>query len=99
MLDLVPLRRPLTVSTRQRSFAHVAKLPAPELRPSSVQHVVEDILYLYREPCRSRGRKKWGRTLFFALRKMGYVPIFFVPIFESPSIVCLARRASRTINF
>ncbi len=36
-------------------FAHVAKLPAPELRPCAVQDVVEDILYLYREPCRSRG--------------------------------------------
>ena len=36
-------------------FAHVAKLPAPELRPCAVQDVVEDILYLYREPCRSHG--------------------------------------------
>lgn len=36
-------------------FTHVAKLPAPELRPCAVQDVVEDILYLYREPCRSRG--------------------------------------------
>jgi len=36
-------------------FAHVAKLPAPELRPCAVQDVVEDIIYLYREPCRSRG--------------------------------------------
>jgi nitrogen fixation/metabolism regulation signal transduction histidine kinase len=36
-------------------FTHVAKLPVPELRPCGVQDVVEDILYLYREPCRSRG--------------------------------------------
>ena len=36
-------------------FTHVAKLPVPELRPCAVQDVVEDILYLYREPCRSRG--------------------------------------------
>jgi nitrogen fixation/metabolism regulation signal transduction histidine kinase len=36
-------------------FTHVAKLPAPELRPCAVQDVVEDILYLYQEPCRSRG--------------------------------------------
>lgn len=36
-------------------FTHVAKLPAPELRPCALQDVVEDILYLYREPCRRRG--------------------------------------------
>ncbi|XLZ72369.1 ATP-binding protein [Massilia sp. SR12] len=36
-------------------FTRVAKLPAPELRPCAVQDVVEDLLYLYREPCRSRG--------------------------------------------
>lgn len=36
-------------------FTHVAKLPAPDLRPCALQDVVEDILYLYREPCRSRG--------------------------------------------
>jgi nitrogen fixation/metabolism regulation signal transduction histidine kinase len=43
-------------------FTHVAKLPAPELRPCAVQDVVEDILYLYREPCRSRGiRIGWRR--------------------------------------
>lgn len=36
-------------------FTHVAKLPAPELRPCRVQDVAEDILWLYREPCRSRG--------------------------------------------
>lgn len=43
-------------------FTHVAKLPAPELRPCALQDVVEDILYLYREPCRSRGiRLGWRR--------------------------------------
>lgn len=36
-------------------FTRVAKLPAPELRPCAVQDVVEDILYLYREQCRSLG--------------------------------------------
>lgn len=36
-------------------FTHVAKLPAPELRPCAVQDVVADILWLYREPCRARG--------------------------------------------
>jgi len=36
-------------------FTRVAKLPAPELLPCAVQDVVEDILYLYREPCRNRG--------------------------------------------
>ncbi|WP_342120421.1 sensor histidine kinase [Pseudoduganella sp. OTU4001] len=43
-------------------FTHVAKLPAPDLRPCAVQDVVEDILYLYREPCRRRGiRIGWRR--------------------------------------
>jgi two-component system nitrogen regulation sensor histidine kinase NtrY len=36
-------------------FTHVVKLPEPERRPCQVQDVVEDILWLYREPCRSRG--------------------------------------------
>lgn len=33
----------------------VAKMPAPELRPCTVSAIMDDILYLYREPCRSRG--------------------------------------------
>ncbi len=36
-------------------FARVVKMPAPELRPNAVRDLMDDILYLYREPCRSRG--------------------------------------------
>jgi len=35
-------------------FTRVVKMPAPELRPVPVRELVDDILYLYREPCRSR---------------------------------------------
>lgn len=43
-------------------FTRVVKMPAPELRPHAVREVVDDILYLYREPCRSRGiRLAWRR--------------------------------------
>ena len=36
-------------------FTRVVKMPAPELRPIAVRDIMDDILYLYREPCRSRG--------------------------------------------
>ncbi|SHN44133.1 Histidine kinase-, DNA gyrase B-, and HSP90-like ATPase [Duganella sacchari] len=36
-------------------FTRVVKMPAPELRPNAVRDVMDDILYLYREQCRSRG--------------------------------------------
>jgi nitrogen fixation/metabolism regulation signal transduction histidine kinase len=36
-------------------FTRVVKMPAPELRPNAVRDIMDDILYLYREPCRSRG--------------------------------------------
>lgn len=36
-------------------FTRIVKMPAPELRPASPQAIAEDILWLYREPCRSRG--------------------------------------------
>jgi len=43
-------------------FTRVVKMPAPELRPIAVRDLVDDILYLYREPCRSRGiRIAWQR--------------------------------------
>ena len=35
-------------------FTRVVKMPAPELRPVAVREVMDDILYLYREQCRSR---------------------------------------------
>ncbi|WP_432382926.1 sensor histidine kinase [Duganella sp. P38] len=36
-------------------FTRVVKMPAPELRPGAVRDIMDDILYLYREQCRSRG--------------------------------------------
>jgi nitrogen fixation/metabolism regulation signal transduction histidine kinase len=43
-------------------FTQVVKMPAPELRPCAPQDILDDILYLYREPCRSRGiRLGWAR--------------------------------------
>jgi nitrogen fixation/metabolism regulation signal transduction histidine kinase len=43
-------------------FTRVVKMPAPELRPAAVRDIMDDILYLYREPCRSRGiRIEWLR--------------------------------------
>lgn len=36
-------------------FTRVVKMPAPELRPGKVRDIMDDILYLYREQCRSRG--------------------------------------------
>jgi two-component system nitrogen regulation sensor histidine kinase NtrY len=43
-------------------FTRVVKMPAPELRPNAVRDIMDDILYLYREPCRSRGISiEWAR--------------------------------------
>ncbi|WP_343732959.1 ATP-binding protein [Duganella sp.] len=43
-------------------FTRVVKMPAPELRPNAVRDIMDDILYLYREQCRSRGiRIAWER--------------------------------------
>lgn len=36
-------------------FTRVVKMPAPELRANAVRDIMDDILYLYREQCRSRG--------------------------------------------
>lgn len=36
-------------------FTRVVKMPAPELRPNAVRDIMDDIVYLYREQCRSRG--------------------------------------------
>ncbi|TFW11446.1 sensor histidine kinase [Massilia arenosa] len=45
-------------------FTRVVKMPAPELRPVSLAALVDDIAWLYREPCRARGIElDWsGRT-------------------------------------
>lgn len=43
-------------------FTRVVKMPAPEPRPNAIRDIMDDILYLYREPCRSRGiRIAWAR--------------------------------------
>lgn len=43
-------------------FTRVVKMPAPELRPTAVAAMVDDILWLYREQCRSRGIEiGWAR--------------------------------------
>ncbi|MES2125775.1 MAG: ATP-binding protein [Pseudomonadota bacterium] len=36
-------------------FTRVVKMPAPELRPTDVKAMLDDIVTLYREPCRLRG--------------------------------------------
>jgi len=43
-------------------FTHVVKMPAAEPRPNDLREMVDDIVRLYREPCRSRGiRIEWLR--------------------------------------
>lgn len=43
-------------------FSRVVKMPAAELRPTSLREVMEDILTLYREQCRTRGiHIDWSR--------------------------------------
>ncbi|MYN17001.1 sensor histidine kinase [Rugamonas sp. FT107W] len=48
-------RRNVSLGEFIERFTRVVKMPAPELRPNAVRDVMDDILYLYREPCRSRG--------------------------------------------
>jgi nitrogen fixation/metabolism regulation signal transduction histidine kinase len=43
-------------------FTRVVKMPAPELRPTRLQDVVDDILWLNREQCNTRGiQLGWSR--------------------------------------
>ena len=48
-------RRNVSLGEFIERFTRVVKMPAPELRPNAVRDIMDDILYLYREPCRSRG--------------------------------------------
>jgi nitrogen fixation/metabolism regulation signal transduction histidine kinase len=42
-------------------FTRVVKMPAPELRPAAIREVMDDILWLNREQCASRGiALAWG---------------------------------------
>jgi nitrogen fixation/metabolism regulation signal transduction histidine kinase len=55
-------RRNVSLGEFIERFTRVVKMPAPELRPNAVRDILDDILYLYREPCRARGiRIGWGR--------------------------------------
>ncbi len=55
-------RRNVSLGEFIERFTRVVKMPAPELRPNAVRELMDDILYLYREPCRSRGiRIAWQR--------------------------------------
>ena len=55
-------RRNVSLGEFIERFARVVKMPAPELRPNAVRDIMDDILYLYREPCRARGiRIRWVR--------------------------------------
>ncbi len=36
-------------------FTRVVKMPAPELRPTKLTAIMDDIVWMYREQCRSRG--------------------------------------------
>jgi nitrogen fixation/metabolism regulation signal transduction histidine kinase len=54
-------RRNLSLGEFIERFTRVVKMPAPELRPVDVPALVEDILWMYREPCRQRGiTLGWG---------------------------------------
>lgn len=55
-------RRNLSLGEFIDRFTRVVKMPAPELRPTRLQDVVEDILWLNREQCNARGiRLGWRR--------------------------------------
>jgi two-component system nitrogen regulation sensor histidine kinase NtrY len=55
-------RRNVSLGEFIERFARVVKMPAPELRPTGLREMLDDILWLYREQCRSRGiRIEWRR--------------------------------------
>ncbi|USX19202.1 ATP-binding protein [Oxalobacteraceae bacterium OTU3REALA1] len=55
-------RRNVSLGEFIERFTRVVKMPAPELRACPVRDIMDDILYLYREPCRGRGiRIGWAR--------------------------------------
>ena len=55
-------RRNLSLGEFIDRFTRVVKMPAPELRPVKVKEMVDDILWLNREGCASRGiRLGWRR--------------------------------------
>jgi two-component system nitrogen regulation sensor histidine kinase NtrY len=55
-------RRNVSLGEFIERFTRVVKMPAAEPRPADVRGMVEGILQLYREPCRSRGMSiEWTR--------------------------------------
>lgn len=48
-------RRNVSLGAFIERFTRVVKMPRPELRPTSLADIMDDILWLNREPCRSRG--------------------------------------------
>jgi nitrogen fixation/metabolism regulation signal transduction histidine kinase len=55
-------RRNISLGEFIDRFTRVVKMPAPEMRPTRVQDVVDDILWLNREQCNARGiQLGWSR--------------------------------------
>jgi two-component system nitrogen regulation sensor histidine kinase NtrY len=55
-------RRNISLGEFIDRFTRVVKMPAPELRPTRLQDVVDDILWLNREQCNTRGiQLGWSR--------------------------------------
>jgi nitrogen fixation/metabolism regulation signal transduction histidine kinase len=48
-------RRNVSLGEFIERFTRVVKMPAPEKRPESVRDLMDDMVALYREPCRARG--------------------------------------------
>ncbi|MES2296914.1 MAG: ATP-binding protein [Pseudomonadota bacterium] len=48
-------RRNVSLGEFIERFTRVVKMPAPELRPASLKAMIDDILWLNREQCKSRG--------------------------------------------
>ncbi|MES3024052.1 MAG: ATP-binding protein [Pseudomonadota bacterium] len=55
-------RRNVSLGEFIERFTRVVKMPEPELRPTSVKEMIDDILWLNREQCKSRGIEiGWSR--------------------------------------
>ncbi|HEU4851354.1 MAG TPA: ATP-binding protein [Telluria sp.] len=55
-------RRNVSLGEFIERFTRVVKMPEPELRPASLKEMVDDILWLNRDPCQARGIEiGWSR--------------------------------------
>lgn len=52
---LATQRRNASLAEFIERFTRVVKMPSPELRPTLVTDLLDDILWLYREPCKAAG--------------------------------------------